>query len=147
LVEVTQILKEGFYLKINSEEFFLSFDQYSWFKKATVQQIFDVKMLYEEELRWDDLDIDLHIDSIRHPENYPRKISDEQCYAFLIEKTDTGYEAYCPNIPNWQCNASSIDELKQKIEEVYDVDHKLHDKLEVKSENTVVGLFYRYWFL
>ena len=70
-VEVTQITPNGVWLLAKGVEYFLSYQQYPWFKNATVAQIYHVQLLYGFHLRWPDLDVDLEIDSLIHPEKYP----------------------------------------------------------------------------
>ncbi|MDP2983016.1 MAG: DUF2442 domain-containing protein [Candidatus Latescibacter sp.] len=70
-VEVTNISKHGFWILIGSEELYLPFKDFPWFQKATVSSILKVELNGEEHLYWPELDIDLTLDSIRYPENYP----------------------------------------------------------------------------
>jgi hypothetical protein len=44
---------------------------FPWFKKAAVEQIFCLERPQPHHLYWADLDIDLDVDSIRHPEKFP----------------------------------------------------------------------------
>lgn len=53
------------------EVLFLSYEQFPWFRGAPVEAVFNVQPLGTEGITWPDLDVDLLIDSIRHPENYP----------------------------------------------------------------------------
>lgn len=72
-VEITNISKHGFWLLLAGRELFLPFDDFPWFKQATVDQILRVERPASRHLRWPDLDVDLSIDSIEHPERYPLK--------------------------------------------------------------------------
>ena len=56
---------------IGDEELFLPFTDFPWFRKATISEIHHVELVGGEHLYWPELDIDLSIDSIRHPELYP----------------------------------------------------------------------------
>lgn len=69
--EVTNISKHGLWLLLDGHEMFLSFDQFPWFKEATIDAILNLERPAPEHLRWPDLDIDLAVDSIEHPERYP----------------------------------------------------------------------------
>lgn len=69
--EVTSVGSHGFWLLINTEEFFVPFDDYPRFKQATVEQIFQVKQIGLDQLHWPDLDVDIELNALRHPENYP----------------------------------------------------------------------------
>ena len=70
-VEVTQISKHGIWLLVHEKEQFLSFDNFPWFKDAAVSAIHNVELLNEHHLYWTDLDVDLSVESIEHPERFP----------------------------------------------------------------------------
>ena len=70
-VEVANISKHGFWLLVGDKERFLSFDDFLWFRDATVGQLLNVTLPQPHDLYWPDLDVDLAIDSIDHPERYP----------------------------------------------------------------------------
>jgi len=70
-IEVTQISKHGIWLLLQEKEYFLSFDNFPWFKDASVSAIQNVELLNEEHLYWPDLDVDLAIESIHRPEEFP----------------------------------------------------------------------------
>lgn len=70
-VEVTNVAIHGFWLLVDDRELFLPYDQFPWFREASVGQIVNVARLGPEHLHWPDLDVDLTIDSIEHPERYP----------------------------------------------------------------------------
>ena len=69
--EVTHISKHGLWLLIGEKESFLPFESFPWFKDATVSAIQNVKLLNEHHLHWPDLDVDLAVESIEHPERFP----------------------------------------------------------------------------
>ena len=70
-VEVTNISKHGFWLLLEAEELFVPFSEFPWFKDAPVGLLTNVERPKPHHLYWPELDIDLSIDSIRHPENFP----------------------------------------------------------------------------
>jgi len=71
-VEISGISKHGFWLLLDEEEeLFVPFSEFPWFRKAPVDQIFHVERPQPHHLYWPELDIDLHLDSIRHPERFP----------------------------------------------------------------------------
>lgn len=70
-VEVTRIAKNGLWLQVHGEEHFLPFKQFPWFKEAKVSSVLKVKLLNRDHLHWPDLEIDLELDCIRHPDKYP----------------------------------------------------------------------------
>jgi len=70
-VEISGVSKHGFWLLLDEEELFVSFSEFPWFRKAPIEQLFQVERPQSHHLYWPDLDIDLHVDSIRHPERFP----------------------------------------------------------------------------
>jgi hypothetical protein len=71
LVIVRNLSETGFSLLLDEEELPLEFEFFPWFKSATDVQIYNVVRSTPSQLRWPLLDVDLEIDSIRHPERYP----------------------------------------------------------------------------
>jgi hypothetical protein len=70
VVTVTHISEHGFRLLLEGEELLLPFEHFPWFKSATVQQISNVERPSPEHLYWPSLDVDLAVESIRHPEAF-----------------------------------------------------------------------------
>jgi Protein of unknown function (DUF2442) len=70
-VEVTNVSKHCFWLLLGEEELAVPFNEFPWFKKATIEQLSDVQRATADHLYWPQLDVDLSVDSIRHPENFP----------------------------------------------------------------------------
>jgi hypothetical protein len=73
--EVTNISKHGFWMLIDGRELFLPFDEFPWFKQATVDMILRLERPTPGHLHWPDLDVDLALESLEHPERYPLKSS------------------------------------------------------------------------
>lgn len=69
--EVTNVSKHGFWLLIAEVELFVPFDQFPWFREATIAQLTNVQLPSSHHLYWPELDVDLALDSIRHPEQFP----------------------------------------------------------------------------
>jgi hypothetical protein len=69
--EVTHVSKHGFWLLLADEELLLPFEQFPWFRRATIEQMSNVEWPAPEHLYWPDLDIDLALESIRRPEAFP----------------------------------------------------------------------------
>jgi hypothetical protein len=70
-VEVTNISAHGIWLLIREREYFLPFDTFPWFRDASIAKIQDVRIEHGQYLFWPSLCVDLELDSIEHPENYP----------------------------------------------------------------------------
>ena len=69
--EITHISKHGFWMLLDNEELHLPFEQFPWFKSATIDEICAVERVSEKHLFWETLDIDLSIDSIKNPAEFP----------------------------------------------------------------------------
>ena len=70
-VEVVNISSFGFWLSMDEEEFFLSFKDFPWFRKATIDQICNVRHEHNNQFHWPDLDVDLDLERVKHPERFP----------------------------------------------------------------------------
>lgn len=70
-VEVTNSSPHGFWLLLEDEELFLPFAEFPWFKDAAVGKIMRVELPSPNHLYWPELDVDLAVDSIRHPDRFP----------------------------------------------------------------------------
>jgi hypothetical protein len=69
--EVTNISQHGFWLLLDGRELFLPFDEFPWFRRATVEAIVRLERPAAGHLHWPELDVDLSVASIEHPERYP----------------------------------------------------------------------------
>ncbi len=69
--EVTHISKNGFWLLLDNEEFLLDFKNFPWFRHATIDELSHVELPAPAHWYWPDLDIDLAVESVRHPEFFP----------------------------------------------------------------------------
>lgn len=69
--EVGNVSKHGFWLLLDGRELFLSFKDFPWFEDVPIRQILNVKLLHSHHLYWPDLDVDLSLESIEHPERFP----------------------------------------------------------------------------
>jgi hypothetical protein len=70
-VEVTNVSTHGFWLLLGTEELFVPFSQFPWFKDAPIAKLVHVQRPQQHHLYWPDLGIDLAVESIRHPEKFP----------------------------------------------------------------------------
>jgi Protein of unknown function (DUF2442) len=71
VAEVTNVSPHGFWILLDEEELFVPFDQFPWFRQATIEQISDIEWQTFDHLYWPKLDVDLSVESIRTPENFP----------------------------------------------------------------------------
>ncbi|NKB22919.1 MAG: DUF2442 domain-containing protein [Kiritimatiellae bacterium] len=73
LVEVTHMDIRGFWLYVDGTEHYLPFDDFPWFANATVRQICHIERYRPHHFHWPDIDVDLTLDMIDHPDKYPLK--------------------------------------------------------------------------
>lgn len=69
--EVTNVSQHGLWLLLEREELFMPFDSFPWFREAPIGKVLHVEQPSSHHLYWPDLDIDLSVESIRHPEQFP----------------------------------------------------------------------------
>jgi hypothetical protein len=69
--EVISISSNGLWLLVDEREYFLSFAQFPWFKRAAVGAVLNVQRPAEGHLHWPELDVDIAIESIENPERFP----------------------------------------------------------------------------
>ena len=70
-VEVTNVSRHGLWLLVGDEELFLPFEQFPWFRDASIEKISVVERETADHLYWPLLDIDLTVESIRTPDAFP----------------------------------------------------------------------------
>ena len=70
-VEVTNVSSHGFWLFIEQRELFVPFQDFPWFKDASIGAITRVELPSPHHLYWPELDVDLAVESIEHPERFP----------------------------------------------------------------------------
>lgn len=69
--EVLHISARGFSVRVGAQEHFLAFEEFPWFRDAPVPHVLNVELPQPHHLYWPDLDIDLTVESIEHPERFP----------------------------------------------------------------------------
>ena len=70
-VEVANISQHGFWILLGERELFVPFSEFPWFNDAPVGAILKVELSQPHHLYWPDLDIDLAVESIEHPDRFP----------------------------------------------------------------------------
>ena len=71
--EITNISSYGVWLLSNDKELFMAFEDFPWFKDIPVGKILNVEEPTPGHFYWPDLDVDLSIDCIEHPDRFPLK--------------------------------------------------------------------------
>jgi hypothetical protein len=51
----------------------MSFEDFPWFKEVPLRKVMNVQELSPGHFYWPDLDVDLGIETIKHPERFPLK--------------------------------------------------------------------------
>src|SRR2546430_7922518 len=67
-VEVTNVSPHGFWLLVGRREYFVRFTDFPWFRDATIAELMRVELPSPHHLYWPDLDVDLAVESLDHPE-------------------------------------------------------------------------------
>ncbi len=70
-VSVENITPFGIWLFVKEQEYFLSYENYPYFKDQTLYSIQNVQLLHGYHLYWPELDVDLEIDNLENPGKYP----------------------------------------------------------------------------
>jgi hypothetical protein len=69
-LEVTNISQHGFWILLSGKEYFLPFEKFPWFEKASIADLTNIKLLHKTHLYWPSLDVDLSTNIIENPEKY-----------------------------------------------------------------------------
>lgn len=70
-VEVTHLSTHGVWLLSHDEELFMSYDDFPWFKSQQIKSVINVEEQSPGHFYWPDIDVDLTLEIIRHPERFP----------------------------------------------------------------------------
>lgn len=70
-VEVTSISADGFLIVLSGEVLFVPYSGFPWFRDATISAVKNVECPAPDHLYWPELDIDLSVESLRHPDKFP----------------------------------------------------------------------------
>lgn len=70
-IEVSPVSNKGFWLLLKNEELFVPYAEFPWFRQATLEQVTTVEWPTPNHLYWPLLDVDLAVDSIRDPSQFP----------------------------------------------------------------------------
>lgn len=72
-LEVTHVSRHGVWLLAGDRELFMPYDDFPWFREAPVGKILNVEEAAPGHYHWPELDVDLDVESIEHPERFPLK--------------------------------------------------------------------------
>ncbi len=68
---VLMINAQGIMLSVLGRDYFLSYNRIPWMQDAPIRSVLNVQMSSPEAIEWPDLDVDLEVESLQHPERYP----------------------------------------------------------------------------
>jgi hypothetical protein len=69
--EVLNITAQGLWLLLDGKELFASFRDFPWFADGSVRQLTRIERPRPDHLYWPELDVDLAVESLEHPEKFP----------------------------------------------------------------------------
>ena len=70
-VEVTNVDTHGMWVLARDKEYFLPHEDYPWFKRAKLEDVLNVELHHGIHLYWPSLDVDLSLDCLENPGQYP----------------------------------------------------------------------------
>ena len=70
-VDVLMINDKGVMLSVQGQDYFLSYNRVPWMRDATINEVLDVQMSGRNAIEWPKLEVDLEVESLKHPERYP----------------------------------------------------------------------------
>ena len=70
-VSVLMINAQGIMLSVQGNDYFISYNWMPWLKDARISDVLNVRISGRSAIEWTSLDIDLEIESLKHPERYP----------------------------------------------------------------------------
>lgn len=70
-VSVLMINAQGIMLSVLGHDYFISYNRVPWLKDARIRDVLNVQISGRSAIEWPDLNVDLEIESLKHPERYP----------------------------------------------------------------------------
>ena len=69
--ELLNVSPWGVWILVLEREYYLPFVTFPFLENATIAELREIELLFGFHLRWPMLDVDVHIESLTHPEAYP----------------------------------------------------------------------------
>lgn len=85
---------------LENGERFLSFEEFPWFKKARIEDLTRVERPHPGHLVWPQLDVDLSLDSINNPSQFPL-IAREEARSGAFDPADTMLDHVTLNVTDF----------------------------------------------
>lgn len=70
--EVKMVSSEGLYLYVDGKGYFAAFKNFPYLADLSIPQLFNVKYCGDGDIRWEEADIDLNVEILARPEDFPR---------------------------------------------------------------------------
>ena len=70
-VSVGALNRRGFWLRLGTRRVFVAYRASPWFRELTVRELARVRRPAPNHLRWPEFDIDLEVESIERPDEFP----------------------------------------------------------------------------
>ena|SRR5437867_2346780 len=70
-VSVGAVNSRGFWLLLGTRKVFVAYRAFPWFREFTVRELARVRRPAPNHLRWPEFDIDLEVESIERPDEFP----------------------------------------------------------------------------
>jgi hypothetical protein len=68
--EITNIERFGIWLLADDKEYYIKFEDYPAFKKASIDQILNIQRISPTQFRWPEIDEDIELEALEQPEKY-----------------------------------------------------------------------------
>ena len=68
---VLMINDKGLMISVQGQDYFLSYNRIPWMRNASIADALNVQMSGRNAIERPNLDVDLEIESLKHPERYP----------------------------------------------------------------------------
>lgn len=68
---VLMINDKGLMISVQGQDYFLSYNRIPWMRNASIADALNVQMSGRNAIEWPNLDVELEIESLKHPERYP----------------------------------------------------------------------------
>lgn len=70
-IKVTDITEEGVSLDIKGEAHIMLYKDFPWLRRVTAEELGNIVLRWDDEVVSPDLEVELGLDTLVHPENYP----------------------------------------------------------------------------
>ena len=70
-VELSNVSQHGLWLIVDGRERYLPFEEFPWFRDATIGQLSIIERPAPDHLHWPELDVDVSLESIERPGDFP----------------------------------------------------------------------------